>query len=71
MDAGVVGLARAFRLAGVKQVVMSLWNVADEPSAFLMTRFMKNLQDDQDSLTAMRAAILSTKERYGLGIGII
>jgi hypothetical protein len=34
--AGIVGLARAFQLAGVRRVIMSLWQVDDEATADFM-----------------------------------
>lgn len=40
---GVWGLQRAFKKAGVKTVVMSLWQVDDEATAVFMEYFYKNL----------------------------
>jgi CHAT domain-containing protein len=42
---GVFGLQRAFVLAGVKTLVMSLWAVPDLPTAILMDRYYANLLD--------------------------
>ena len=43
---GVVGLQRAFKLAGVRTIVMSLWQVKDDVTALLMTRFYRHLLND-------------------------
>ncbi len=40
---GVVGLQHAFKLAGVRTIVMSLWRVRDDVTALLMTRFYHHL----------------------------
>jgi CHAT domain-containing protein len=40
---GVLGLQRAFQVAGARSVVASLWSVADEPTRVLMERFYANL----------------------------
>ena len=40
---GLLGLQRAFQVAGAKSVVASLWTVSDEPTRALMARFYENL----------------------------
>jgi CHAT domain-containing protein len=41
----IVGLSRAFLYAGSPAVIVSLWSVADQPTALLMTEFYKNLEN--------------------------
>jgi len=41
--AGVIGVGRAFTLAGVRWVVMSLWNIDDKATSELMQAFVSNL----------------------------
>ena len=66
MNAGTVGLARAFLIAGSNHVVMSLWNVDDEATAFLMNSFVAHLQSKSTHLPsgALRLAILETKTKF-------
>jgi CHAT domain-containing protein len=40
---GLVGLTRGFMYAGAPRVVASMWNVGDEATAELMSRFYKNM----------------------------
>jgi CHAT domain-containing protein/Flp pilus assembly protein TadD len=40
---GILGLQRAFQVAGAQAVVASLWSVGDEPTRALMVRFYEDL----------------------------
>lgn len=68
-SAGVIGLARAFTLQGADHVAMSLWNVDDAATAFLMTRFMVALRTTCqrwacDVPAALRHATLEARARW-------
>lgn len=60
---GVYGLQRAFKLAGVQSVLMSLWSVDDKATSDLMIEFYKGLligeEPDEALVSAQR--ILRTK----------
>lgn len=58
-DGGTIGLARAFNLAGVPGVIMSLWNVDDEATKALMSSFMRHLE----SKAPQEALGLAMRER--------
>jgi hypothetical protein len=70
LQAGTIGLARGFQIAGVRNVVMSLWKVDNEASAMLMDHFMSALKADGGATQhvvadALRVATLRLKsERY-------
>ncbi|HEY9614019.1 CHAT domain-containing tetratricopeptide repeat protein [Allocoleopsis sp.] len=61
---GVVGLSRSFISAGVPSVIVSLWSVPDAPTAFLMTEFYRQWQQNPDKAQSLRQAILATMKQH-------
>ena len=61
---GVIGLSRSFIATGVPSLVVSLWKVPDDPTAFLMVSFYRNLQQTSDKAKALRRAMLATMEKH-------
>src|ERR1044072_2264906 len=61
-DAGVIGLARAFQIAGAERVVMSLWSVNDEATNELMQEFVNDMKHDVPS-EALRKAMIEIKKK--------
>jgi CHAT domain-containing protein/tetratricopeptide (TPR) repeat protein len=56
---GLLGLQRAFQVAGAHAVVAGLWNVGDEPTRVLMERFYEGLwRQRKGRLEALREAQL-------------
>ena len=66
MEAGTAGLARSFLLGGSTHVIMSLWNVDDAATAYLMSRFVHHLQTPHRFMPAepLRLAILDTQLKF-------
>ena len=67
MEAGMMGsLSRAFLLGGSNHVIMSLWNVDDKATAFLMNRFIYHLQQPHPFTPAvpLQLAIIETKAKF-------
>ncbi|HOT15361.1 MAG TPA: CHAT domain-containing protein [Bacteroidales bacterium] len=63
----LVGLSRAFIYAGTPSIVVSLWSVADEPTAKLMTYFYENLKTNPANaalVQAERKLMKTYKEPY-------
>jgi CHAT domain-containing protein len=61
---GVIGLSRSLITAGVPSVIVSLWSIPDAPTASLMTKFYKNLQQNPDKAQALRSAMLTTMKQH-------
>ncbi|MDV2998264.1 MAG: Photosystem I assembly protein Ycf3 [Chroococcidiopsis sp. SAG 2025] len=61
---GVFGLRRAFMLAGVKTLIVSLWKVSDKQTQELMIDFYGRLLNGQPCADAFRQAQLEMKKKY-------
>lgn len=59
---GVFGLQRAFKLAGVQTLVMSLWKVPDAETSELMTLFYNNWLNGMNKHEAFQSAQRKIKE---------
>jgi CHAT domain-containing protein len=58
------GLTRAFLYAGTPAVLSSLWNVEDDSTAFLMTRFYTHLRHGTGRAESLRLAQIETRKRF-------
>ena len=61
---GVFGLQRSFKQAGVQSLVMSLWDVNDDATRFMMTEFYSNLLSGKDKRAAFLEAKRKCKKEY-------
>jgi CHAT domain-containing protein len=61
---GVLGLCRAFVVAGARTLVVSLWKVPDEQTRELMVDFYKRVLAGQGVADALREAQLAMKEKH-------
>jgi CHAT domain-containing protein len=61
---GVFGLQRSFKQAGVKNLIMSLWEVSDQATSFMMKEFYTNLLSGEDLRKAFVDAKQKCKEKY-------
>jgi len=61
---GVFGLQRAFKLAGAKSIIMSLWPVSDDATMELMVNFYNSWTATGDLYTAFKVAQLAVKKKY-------
>lgn len=62
---GVYGLQRAFKLAGVNSIIMSLWKVDDDATQLLMTAFYQNYLNGMSKREALLAAQKEVKKTHG------
>ncbi len=61
---GVIGLSRAFILAGTPSIIVTLWFIPDAATGKLMPEFYRNLQGNSDRAQALRQAMLTTMRDY-------
>jgi tetratricopeptide (TPR) repeat protein/CHAT domain-containing protein len=61
---GVFGLQRAFKQAGAQTIIMSLWNVKDEATQYLMTNFYSYLMKGASKREAFTQARNKCREQY-------
>jgi CHAT domain-containing protein/ankyrin repeat protein len=61
---GVFGLQRAFKMAGVKKMIVSLWQVPDKETAELMTTFYNYWLKGKTINEAFAQAQLDMRKRY-------
>ncbi len=61
---GVFGLQRAFKMAGVRYLIMSLWQVPDSQTSELMNLFYTNWFSGQTIKAAFSAAQQTMREKY-------
>lgn len=61
---GVFGLQRAFKIAGAKSLIMSLWKVPDEQTSELMSCFYSNYMKGMTKSQSLKQAQLAMKKIY-------
>lgn len=61
---GVIGLSRSFIAAGTPSIIVTLWKVPDDSTAFLMSEFYRQLAATGDKAVALRQAMLATLEEF-------
>ncbi len=61
---GVSGLQRGFKMAGVDTIIMSLWNIDDFATSFMMIHFYQEFLRTGSKYKAFRFAQSKVKEKY-------
>ncbi|MDJ1184363.1 CHAT domain-containing protein [Roseofilum casamattae] len=61
---GIIGLSRSLIAAGTPSVLVSLWDVDDNPTSALMQTFYQELEKTSDRSAALRQAMLATMQEY-------
>ena len=55
---------KSFKLAGINSIMMSCWNVYDNPTCMLMSDFYKNLVSGMSKQKSLLDAVLKVKAKY-------
>lgn len=61
---GVYGLQRAFRLAGAKSMIVSLWKVSDKETVTIITEFYKNWSKEMDIKQAFSVTLHKLRTKH-------
>ena len=61
---GTFGLKRALKLAGVDNMIVSLWEVPDEPTMEMMTLFYEELVKSKNPVTSFELAQKTMRNKY-------
>lgn len=61
---GVYGLQRAFKIAGVNKMLITLWQIPDNETKELMNMFYENILKGNSYYMALRNAQLAMKAKY-------
>ncbi|MDC0644012.1 CHAT domain-containing protein, partial [Crocinitomicaceae bacterium] len=61
---GTFGLKRGFKLAGVEQMILSLWSVPDKETNELMTFFYKDLAQTMEPVSSFQKAQNQMRDKY-------
>ena len=61
---GVYGLQRAFKIAGVDYIIMSLWQIPDKQTVELMSQFYTNWLGGMEIREAFSTAQATMSEKY-------
>ena len=63
-EEGVFGLQRAFKMAGVDKLIMSLWKIPDAETSEMMTIFYRHLAETRDIHESFKAAQQAMANKY-------
>jgi CHAT domain-containing protein len=62
---GVYGLQRTFKMAGVQNILMSLWKIPDKPTRLLVKSFYREyVKPGQTARSAFDEAVRQLREQY-------
>lgn len=61
---GVLGLQRAFKIAGVENMLLSLWQIPDKETVELMEEFYKNYLNGESPSVSLRKAQAVMRKKY-------
>ena len=71
---GILGMRRAFVMAGARNVLMTLWDIADEPTAGFMGDFYRRYGETNNAPEALwavqRDALVRLRKEEGLAVAV-